>query len=217
MRGSKKVGYEGLPAQRWKYCRTVNNIVLVAGRSYYSSLRHCRWAVCWVGVLTKVTRLEDSDCNIAVPETAMTQLYMACLKMLLPLENAKTRMLADEALLGVRLKTSLRTMRTHGAKCDAIEVFSTLAGLMMLLAVEVRRDQSIPLLVIAQVAWITNRTVLLALCSRMEVGVGVVGLFEASFSCDNRNRRGLVWRLISGTKYADNGVSSAAVPRVSIN
>jgi hypothetical protein len=100
----------------------VNNIVLVAG-NYYSSLHHCRWVVCWVGELMKATRLEDSDCNIVAPETAKTQPCMACLKMLLPLENAKIRMLADGALLGVRLKTSLRTMRTHGANCDVIEVF----------------------------------------------------------------------------------------------
>lgn len=84
----------------------VNNIVLVVVENCYSSLRHCRSVVCLVVVLTTATRLRDFDCNIAALETVKTQPCMVYLKMLLPLENAKRPMLADGALLVMRLNSS---------------------------------------------------------------------------------------------------------------
>lgn len=143
---------------------SVNNIVIVVV-NYYSRLRHCRWAVDWVGVLMTGTRSGGSGCSIAAPETAKTQLCMACLKTLLPRASARRLMLVDGALLGVRRKTSLSAHNAHarGRVVVFFEVAALLWRVLNLLFLRIRRYQT-PLLVIDKVAWITNETLQLSLC-----------------------------------------------------
>lgn len=83
-----------------------NNIVFVVDYCY-SQLRHCRWVSWMADVLMMATRLSGLDYNRRRRAIVTSCRCMVCLTQLQQQESAIPQRLADAALLGVRLKTSL--------------------------------------------------------------------------------------------------------------
>jgi len=87
-------------------CQTGNNIVFVVD-CYYSRLRHCRWVSWMADVLMMATRLSELDYSRRRRAIVTSCRCTVCLTPLQQQESAIPQRLADAALLGVRLKTSL--------------------------------------------------------------------------------------------------------------
>jgi hypothetical protein len=83
---------------------TENNIVIVED-CYYSQMRHCRLVSSMAAVLTMATRL-SSGCNLGL-EIVMNLRCRAGSTTMRLLESMFLQLLADEARIAMRLKTSL--------------------------------------------------------------------------------------------------------------